>query len=88
MQVAWIPLSLEEARGFITLYVVTYSSDSQRKKRATHTVNVPGDQVSVTIPDLDSNTRYSVSVAATTAAGMGDSSTPVTSPSKLSLSIK
>lgn len=88
MQVMWISLTLEEARGFIISYVVTYSSDSQRRKRVTNTVNVQGDQISVTIPDLDSNIKYSVSVAATTAAGMGDSSSPITSPSKLSLSIK
>lgn len=89
MLVEWKPLTLEEARGFITSYIVTYSSaDSRRRKRATGTVEVPGDQNSVSIDDLDPDIEYSVSVAAATTAGTGVGSDPIIPPSELSLSIK
>ena len=89
MLVEWKPLTLEEARGFITSYIVTYSStESRRRKRTTSTVEVAGDQTSATIDDLDPNVQYSVSVAAITTAGTGVSSDPIIPSSKLSLSIK
>lgn len=89
MLVEWKPLTLEEARGFITSYIVTYSSaDSRRRKRATGTEEVPGDQNSVSIDDLDPDIEYSVSVAAATTAGTGVGSDPIIPPSELSLSIK
>lgn len=88
MLVEWKPLTLEEARGFIASYTVTYGPvDSLRRKRATETVTVSGDQTSVSIGDLDPNTEYSVSVAATTKAGMGDGSEPIVPPSEPSLLI-
>lgn len=86
MLVEWKPLTLEEARGFITSYIVTYSSaDGRRRKRATSTIEVAGDQTSVSIDDLDPNVQYSVSVAATTTAGTGVGSDPIIPPSKRSL---
>ena len=84
LEVSWIPLTLEEARGFIRSYAVTLTSDDQRKKRAVEVEEVPGDQTSVSFPGLDSNREYSVSVAAETAAGVGVSSEPVSAPSKQS----
>ena len=82
LEVSWIPLTLEEAHGFIRSYAVTLTSDDRRKKRAVEVEEVPGDQTSVSFPGLDSNREYSVSVAAETAAGVGVSSEPVSAPSK------
>ena len=85
LEVSWIPLTLEEARGFIRSYAVTLTSGGdRRKKRAVEVEEVPGDQTSISFPGLDSNREYSVSVAAETAAGVGVSSEPVSAPSKQS----
>ena len=84
LQVSWVPLTLEEARGFIKSYIVIYSSDDQRKM-CDHEISrevVPGDQSSVTLDGLDSNRQYSISVAAETAAGTGVRSNPLSAPSK------
>ena len=82
LEVSWVPLTLEEARGFIKSYTVTLTSDDRRRKRAEVREEVSGDQTSVSFDDLDSNREYSVSVAAVTAAGEGVSSDPVSTPSK------
>ena len=60
-----------------------YSDGGGRKKRATDTESVPGDQSMVTLSGLDSEKEYTVSVAAQTVAGVGDSSDPQSAPSKL-----
>lgn len=82
LRVSWNPLTLEEARGFIAEYAVTYSSDDGRRKRSheTGTVTVPGDATSVTLTGLDHEERYSVSVAARTVAGQGVSSPEFNAP--------
>lgn len=82
LKVSWSPLSLEEARGFITSYSVSYSSDDGQRRRDVEagTVSVPGDQSSVSLTGLDSDRRYSISVAAATAAGGGVLSDPMSPP--------
>ena len=93
MDVSWVPLTLEEARGFITGYTVTYTAeeDEERRRQLSKrdhdggSETVSEDQSSVTISGLDPDTQYSVSVAAETAVGRGVVSVPVTAPSKLSL---
>ena len=84
MTVSWSPISLVEARGFPTGYIITYSSTSDERRRQVEggTRTVSADETSVTIDGLNSERQYAVSVAATTVAGAGDSSNPVTAPSK------
>ena len=81
LEVSWVPLTLEQARGFITSYVISYSSDTSRRKRQDGRETVAGDQSSVTLAGLDSDLKYSVSVAAVTAAGEGVASEPISAPS-------
>ena len=91
MDVSWVPLTLEEARGFITGYTVTYTAEEDEERRRqlskrdhdSGSETVLGDQSSVTISGLDPDAQYSVTVAAETAAGRGFVSVPVTAPSKL-----
>ena len=87
MVVSWSPISLVEARGFPTGYIVTYTSSPGKRRRKRQgseggTKTVSKDETSVNIDELDSDRQYSVSVAATTAAGTGVASDPVTAPSK------
>ena len=89
MDVSWIPLTLEEARGFVTGYTVTYTAEEEEKRRKrdhdSGSETVPGDESSVAIDGLDPDAQYSVSVAAETAAGVGVPSEPMTAPSKLTI---
>ena len=72
MVVSWIPLTLSEARGFITSYTVFYSPHvSRRKQQEPNTMQktVSGDVSQTTIDDLDPNTAYDVQMSANTKAG-------------------
>ena len=72
MVVSWIPLTLSEARGFITSYTVFYSPQvSKRKQQEPNTMQktVSGDINRTTIHDLDPNTAYDVQMSANTKAG-------------------
>ena len=81
MVVSWRPLTLAEARGFVSHYTVTYSPQiisGGRKRQAAMTMVVPGmDSNSTTITDLDPNTVYEVQVSASTGAGDGNFSEPI-----------
>ena len=78
MNVSWTLLTLEEARGFVTSYTVSYRKDEGMAKRTTESVVVPGgEQSSVVIGGLDPGSSYQVSVSASTSAGTGDMSEPV-----------
>ena len=70
MVVSWRPLTLVEARGFITHYTVTYSPQMLRKRQAAMIRVVP-DANTVTIEGLDADTAYSVQVSGATVAGDG-----------------
>ena len=75
MNVSWTLLTLEEARGFVTSYTVSYRKDEGMAKRTTESVVVPGgEQSSVVIGGLDPGSSYQVSVSASTSAGTGDMS--------------
>ena len=80
MNVSWTLLTLEEARGFVTSYTVSYREGEGAGKR--HVVEpesvVPGgEQSSVVIGGLDPGSSYLVSVSASTSAGTGVMSEPV-----------
>ena len=81
MNVSWTLLTLEEARGFVTSYTVSYRKDEGMAKRTTESVVVPGgEQSSVVIGGLDPGSSYLVSVSASTSAGTGEMSEPVVVP--------
>ena len=73
MVVSWIPLTLSEARGFITSYIVFYSPQvSKRKRQEPNTMQktvVSGDVNRTIIDGLDLNTAYDVQMSANTKAG-------------------
>ena len=72
MVVSWIPLTLSEARGFITSYTVFYLPQVSRRKRQepnTMQKTVSGDVNQTTIDGLDPNTAYDVQMSANTKAG-------------------
>ena len=72
MVVSWTPLTLSEARGFITSYTVFYSPQvSRRKRQEPNTMQkiVSGDVNQTTINGLDPNTAYDVRMSANTKAG-------------------
>ena len=84
MMVSWRPLTLAEARGFVSHYTVTYSSQiisGGRKRQAAMTELVPGMDTNVTsIDGLDPDTVYNVHVSATTGGGDGVISVVISVP--------
>ena len=81
MNVSWTLLTLEEARGFVTSYTVSYRKDEGMAKRTTESVVVPGgEQSRVVIGGLDPGSSYLVSVSASTSTGTGEMSEPVSVP--------
>ena len=81
--ISWIPVSLEEARGFFLYHIVFDSSRSAR------IVEVPYNETSVNITDLDPQLMYTltVRVAVVSETGQlleGPSSSPITINSTLS----
>ena len=77
LKVTWNGLSLTEARGFIDSYKISYSTLSRRRSSTNGFVIVSGDQTFGSIPDVDSNIKYGVSVAAQTKKGTGPDSVKV-----------
>ena len=73
MNVTWRPIPLTLSRGFITQYVISYSRVATGKRQS-GLVIVPGNQTFIVIGDLAADARYSVTVTAGTAAGLGDES--------------
>ena len=83
MVVSWIPLTLSEARGFITSYTVFYSPQVSRRKRQEPNIiqkNVSGDVSQTTIDGLDPNTAYDVQMSANTKAGASYLSEVISAP--------
>ena len=83
MVVSWIPLTLSEARGFVTSYTVFYSPQVSRGKRQEpHTIQktVSGDVNGTTIRDLDQNTAYDVQMSVSTKAGSSPLSEVISAP--------
>ena len=83
MVVSWIPLTLSEARGFITSYTVFYSPQVNRTKQQepnTMQKTVSGNVTQITIDDLDPNTAYDVQMSANTKFGASTLSVVVSAP--------
>ncbi len=77
--VSWKPLTLSEARGFITFYIIEYYPSLNKKRQAPSDimrVNVSADLSSATIDGLDEDLNYFVRVSASTSAGGGVVSSP------------
>lgn len=78
MNVTWTKLTLEEARGLITAYTVTYETvGSRRRKEVMEEVSEPENSYKV-VGGLGFTTSYSVMVSASTTAGQGISSSAIT----------
>ncbi len=75
--VSWKPLTLSEARGFITFHTIEYypSLNNQAPSDITR-VNVRADSSSATIDGLNEDLNYFVQVSASTSAGGGVVSSP------------
>ena len=88
MVVSWIPLTLSEARGFITSYTVFYTplhvSRTKRQEPNTMQKTVSGDVNRTTIDGLDQNTAFRVQMSANSKAGASALSPLALSPSALS----
>lgn len=87
MNVEWTPLTLEEARGFVSSYMITYSASNRKRQMDSESITFPGDSSSGVIGGLTPGVSYSVAVAATTSAGVGNQSEPVVVPSKTILDV-
>ena len=74
MNVSWVKLTLEEARGFVTGYTVRYDSIESRRTRLEV---VDPDSSYKVIGDLALTESYSISVSASTIAGEGTGSAPI-----------
>ena len=77
MNITWGKLSLEEARGFITGYFVTYDINDGRRKREVRSELVGKDESYKLIGNLDIEKNYYVTVSARTSAGEGVASIAV-----------
>ena len=83
MVVSWTPLTLSEARGFITSYTVFYSPQVSRgKQQEPHTMQkaVSGNVNQTTINGLDPNTAYDIQMSANTIAGASALSRVISAP--------
>ena len=69
IEVSWTPLSLVDARGLITGYLISHETASIRDKR--DSIEVSSTTSSYTITDLTPGTVYGVTVACITEAGVG-----------------
>ena len=78
MTVTWVPLSFEEAQGFVTGYDISFQPSSGVQGQV-QSVRAPGGGSEFTIAGLDGTVNYTVSVAAVTATGSGPNSSSVTS---------
>ena len=78
MNVSWMALSLEKARGFITGYTVTYESLALRQRKEAMMEYVqPAEGSFKVIGGLSFTTSYSVTVSARTTAGEGISNSAI-----------
>lgn len=78
MNVTWTKLTLEEARGFITAYTVSYEMVGvRRRKDVMEEISEPENSY-IVVGGLGFTTSYSVMVSASTIAGQGISTSAIT----------
>lgn len=77
MNVSWVKLTLEEARGFVTGYTVTYDSLESRRRRTVRIELVGAEESYKVVSGLEFTKSYSITVSARTLAGEGVASSPV-----------
>lgn len=82
MNITWLKLTLEEARGFITGYAITFDVVSRQTRRQAVTVHADPEASYKVIANLVITYQYSVMVSATTSAGQGLSNDPITAESE------
>ena len=78
MNITWGKLSLEEARGFITHYTITYDVKEDRRKREATVVEVQPEGSYKVIGGLDLKRSYGVELSASTIEGEGVKSSTIT----------
>ena len=81
IRVSWSPLTLTQARGFLTGYTITLTPISTSRKRQTSgivTVMAGPTNTSIVVTGLNPTLHYSVTVAGNTSVGGGDDSPAVT----------
>ena len=79
MNVSWEKLTLEEARGFLTFYTITYATLESRRRRDVRMEMVHPDSSYRVIGGLGYTESYSVTVSASTSVGEGVSSIAILS---------
>ena len=79
--ITWDPLTLSQARGFLTNYTITLSpvSLSQEKRASIITRTVPASQAMIVVTDLEPEQLYYITVAGSTSIGLGLPSEIITS---------
>ncbi len=79
IMVSWKPLTLSEARGFITFYIIEYYPfivENKRQSLDIMRMDVSAFLSSTTIGGLDGKLDYIIQVSASTSAGSGVGSSP------------
>ena len=71
MEVSWQPISLAEARGFVSSYTIAYQSERNNFSLSAMKISVPGNQTIVVIDGLNPDLTYHIKVWANTSAGAG-----------------
>ena len=72
MNISWVKLTLEEARGFVTGYTVRYDNiESRRERREARVEVVPPESSYKVIGGLGFTESYSITISASTLAGEG-----------------
>ena len=79
MNVSWVKLTLEEARGFVAGYTINYDSQEACKRREARVEVVHPDSSYKVISGLMFTESYSVTMSASTSAGEGIISSPIIS---------
>lgn len=74
MEVSWVPLSMIEARGFLSSYTVAYRGKIDRPLAMFVHKSVFSNLIHVVITGLNAGLTYEVKVWANTSVGAGDAS--------------
>ena len=87
IQIAWTQLTLEESRGFPTIYLVAYIPTERAMcpevdPETTTVLTTSSQNSQLVISDLDPRLEYCVGIAASTVAGTSDYSATVKVPCK------